>query len=180
MSKPWKEELSEEPIVSLDSIAADLSIPEFDDFNIKDKSSESGPAIASLSESKSHLIEESQSLGSGHGSSREELTSTTAVNIPFKSHFKEEISTSSSPRSLSQRISTSKSQTLSSIQNIFSDSEKIAYVSLCHLILTEYDPKRLEKGIASFKTWKDAFMLKLFIYLDISDEGILSDRLKCL
>jgi hypothetical protein len=88
-----------------------------------------------------------------------------------ESKKKESISSTSINGEIKRRSTTSKSQTLSSIQNVFSDSEKIAYASLCYLVLANRNKARLGGGMKSHKAWSDSFMLKVFVYLDISQEG---------
>lgn len=62
-----------------------------------------------------------------------------------------------------------KSYTLSSIQNAFTDANKIAHCSLCTLVL--HHQRTLLKGkasIAAYKTWSSNFLERLYVYLDIS------------
>ena len=80
----------------------------------------------------------------------------------------------SSTESLSRKKPVSKSQTLSSIQNVFTDAQKIAYVSLCYLIRANFKNRRLKglkKALASYDQWSGQFMEKLYVYLDILVEG---------
>jgi hypothetical protein len=73
--------------------------------------------------------------------------------------------------SKSQEKFTSKSQTLSQIQSIFNDSQKIAYVGLCYLSISDFKSKMLKdqkKASASYDKWSTAFMEKLYVYLDLS------------
>jgi hypothetical protein len=68
---------------------------------------------------------------------------------------------------------TSKSHTLSSIQDLFTDSQKIAYVGLCYLSIADYK-KKLEpykKALQSFEKWAEIFMEKLYVYLDLLPQG---------
>ncbi|KAI8816704.1 uncharacterized protein EV422DRAFT_276057 [Fimicolochytrium jonesii] len=72
----------------------------------------------------------------------------------------------------SQRVIT-KSQKISSIQNVFSESQKIAYVGLCYLSVVHHpkaDVKGLKKANDSYSTWADHFMEKLYVFLDIKSE----------
>jgi hypothetical protein len=69
---------------------------------------------------------------------------------------------------------TTKSHTLSSIQNLFTDSQKIAYVGLCYLSIADFRKKRLEshkKALQSFDKWAEIFMEKLYVYLDLLPQG---------
>lgn len=69
---------------------------------------------------------------------------------------------------------TSKSQTLSQIQNVFSDSQKIAYVGLCYLSINHFKTTRLsghKKASLAYEKWSEQFMEKLYVYLDVIPEG---------
>ena len=67
---------------------------------------------------------------------------------------------------------TNKSQTLSNIQNIFSDAQKIAYVGLCFLAMNEAKSRLKSKSaIENFEKWIQIFMEKLYVYLDLNPEG---------
>ncbi|KAI8907984.1 hypothetical protein EDD86DRAFT_208654 [Gorgonomyces haynaldii] len=62
----------------------------------------------------------------------------------------------------------SKSQTINSIQNVFTDSQKIAYVSLVYLLIsTKQKQLPLTKAQQSYQEWSQRFMEKLYVYLDI-------------
>ncbi|KAI9007167.1 hypothetical protein BC832DRAFT_433011 [Gaertneriomyces semiglobifer] len=66
-----------------------------------------------------------------------------------------------------------KSQKISSIQSIFTEHQKIAYVGLCYLSVVHLkgkDVKSMKKCNESFKIWSEKFMERLFLYLDISTE----------
>ncbi|KAJ3172233.1 hypothetical protein HDU88_007051 [Geranomyces variabilis] len=66
-----------------------------------------------------------------------------------------------------------KSQKISSMQNIFTESQKIAYVGLCYLSIVQKqksDLKGLKKANESYAKWAEAFMEKLYIFLDIKTE----------
>ncbi|KAJ2999885.1 hypothetical protein HDV02_001404 [Globomyces sp. JEL0801] len=69
----------------------------------------------------------------------------------------------------------SKSQTLSEIQKVFSDSQKIAYVGLCYLSIVDFKKNRLngqifKKSLASFEKWSTHFMEHLYVYLELVPE----------
>jgi hypothetical protein len=68
---------------------------------------------------------------------------------------------------------TSKSHTLSSIQDLFTDSQKIAYVGLCYLSIADYKKKvePYKKALQSFEKWAEIFMEKLYVYLDLLPQG---------
>jgi hypothetical protein len=71
---------------------------------------------------------------------------------------------------------TSKSHTLSSIQNLFTDSQKIAYVGLCYLSIANFKKTRLEphkKALQSYDKWSEIFMEKLYVYLELVPQGML-------
>lgn len=70
-------------------------------------------------------------------------------------------------------IITNKSQTLSNIQNVFTDSQKIAYVGLCYLAMNEAKNRLKDRKNAfdSCEKWIQIFMEKLYIYLDLTPEG---------
>ncbi|TPX64763.1 hypothetical protein SpCBS45565_g05660 [Spizellomyces sp. 'palustris'] len=66
-----------------------------------------------------------------------------------------------------------KSQKISSIQDIFTESQKIAYVGLCYLSAVhnkKADVKAWKKANESYTKWADAFMERLYAYLDIKEE----------
>ncbi|KAJ3226583.1 hypothetical protein HK099_004610, partial [Clydaea vesicula] len=81
---------------------------------------------------------------------------------------------SSSPPKPKKKVeSMSKSEKIGSLQNIFTDSQKIAYVGLCYLCIRIYKKNRLEKfknAQKSFENWSSRFMEKLYIYIDLSTE----------
>ncbi|KAI8927916.1 hypothetical protein BC831DRAFT_152320 [Entophlyctis helioformis] len=63
---------------------------------------------------------------------------------------------------------TSKSQTISNIQNVFTDTQKIAYVGLCYLCIAHIRKTRLEKfkkAAAAYDKWAEQFMEKLYVTL---------------
>lgn len=67
-----------------------------------------------------------------------------------------------------------KSQKISHIQNIFTESQKIAYVGLCYLSVVhnkKSDIKSMKKANESYSQWAESFMEKLYVFLDIKDEG---------
>jgi hypothetical protein len=77
------------------------------------------------------------------------------------------------PIQLCTPTSHSQSQTLTEIQNVFTDSQKIAYVGLCSLSIQDMK-KRLEplqKAHLSYVKWSQIFMEKLYVYLDIIAQG---------
>jgi hypothetical protein len=68
----------------------------------------------------------------------------------------------------------SKSKTISHIQNIFTDSQKIAYLGLCYLSMHNIQKTRLrnaDDAASSYQKWSLELIEKLYIYLDISVEG---------
>ena len=66
----------------------------------------------------------------------------------------------------------SKSHTIANIQNVFSDSQKVAYVGLCYLFVSQMRKRvlKLKKASMAFDKWAESFMEKLYIYLEISTE----------
>lgn len=74
--------------------------------------------------------------------------------------------------------SLSKSQKIGSLQTVFTESQKVAYVGLCYLIGVEHKVGKLiqlksKKALSSYEKWLDKCMEKLFVYLDFSDEGLI-------
>ncbi|KAL5038752.1 hypothetical protein RTP6_006015 [Batrachochytrium dendrobatidis] len=70
-------------------------------------------------------------------------------------------------------ITSSKSQTISNIQSVFTDTQKIAYVGLCYLCISFFRKSRLanfKKAAAAYDVWSDQFMEKLYVYLDLLPE----------
>nr|KAJ3421114.1 hypothetical protein HK105_004453 [Polyrhizophydium stewartii] len=68
---------------------------------------------------------------------------------------------------------TSKSQTISNIQSVFTDTQKIAYVGLCYLCISHFRKNRLEnfkKAAAAYDRWSQQFMEKLYVYLELLPE----------
>ncbi|KAJ3023945.1 hypothetical protein HKX48_009153 [Thoreauomyces humboldtii] len=66
-----------------------------------------------------------------------------------------------------------KSQKISGIQSVFTENQKVAYVGLCYLSIVQHrrtDIKSLRKATESYNKWADAFMEKLYLFLDISVE----------
>ena len=71
----------------------------------------------------------------------------------------------------------SKSAKLSSLQSLFSDSQKIAYVGLCYLLIANHKSQRLLAGrrkdlreaLAAYHSWSSLFLARLYICLDVSD-----------
>lgn len=68
-----------------------------------------------------------------------------------------------------------KSQKIVSLQNTFTESQKIAYVGLCYLICTRFKHTRLlplknKKAMTSYEKWLDTFMENLYTYLDFAHE----------
>jgi X-X-X-Leu-X-X-Gly heptad repeat protein len=97
-------------------------------------------------------------------------------NDQTKFNEKSQLNTNSDHENLAQRHTsfsqtTSRSQALTGIQNIFSETEKIAYISLCYLAILGRDKARLGSGLESHQEWSDVLMNKLFIYLNISNDG---------
>lgn len=71
------------------------------------------------------------------------------------------------------------SQTLSDIQRVFNDAQKIAYVGLCYTIMYIYKTTRLKnqkRALQSFETWAVEFTEKMFVYLDVSKAGEFARR----
>lgn len=82
----------------------------------------------------------------------------------------------------SPQRSKNRSQTITNYQNMFTESQKVAYVCMCTLSISQYQTDRLthdakkftkdnitqRNAMNSFKGWADAFKDKLYIYLDIS------------
>lgn len=69
----------------------------------------------------------------------------------------------------------SQSQTIHNIQNVFNETQKIAYVGLCYTLLYNYKKTRFrpfqKKALASFERWSLDFMEKMFVYMDVLDAG---------
>lgn len=66
------------------------------------------------------------------------------------------------------------SQTLSDIQKVFDEAQKIAYLGLCYTIMYIYKTTRLKnqkKALMSFETWAVEFTEKMFVYLDVTKAG---------
>jgi hypothetical protein len=65
------------------------------------------------------------------------------------------------------------------LQNVFDDNQKIAYVGLCYVSTRSYLKKRLtgDKGAGlrkasnSYDYWSKGFMQKLYVFLDLSLDG---------
>ena len=58
-----------------------------------------------------------------------------------------------------------KSQTISQMQSVFNDSQKIAYVGLCYLSIYIHRKKRLENvknAVASFDKWSKTIMVSVY------------------
>lgn len=67
-----------------------------------------------------------------------------------------------------------KSKKIGQIQNIFTESQKIAYVGLCYLSIVHFRSTRLhgmKKAMQAYDEWAKKFMERLYIYLDVLDEG---------
>ncbi|KAH6587874.1 hypothetical protein BASA50_011066 [Batrachochytrium salamandrivorans] len=72
-----------------------------------------------------------------------------------------------------QTSTATKSQTISNIQSVFTDTQKIAYVGLCYLCISQFRKVRLEKlkrAAAAYDVWSAQFMEKLYVYLDLLPE----------
>ena len=89
--------------------------------------------------------------------------------------YSDRVKTERSYTPINDSTPTTQSQTLSSIQNVFDDSQKIAYVGLCYIIMFQYKKQRLgkfRKALSSFEKWSVEFMEKIFVYLDVLPAGI--------
>ena len=67
-----------------------------------------------------------------------------------------------------------KSRKIANIQNVFTESQKIAYVGLCYLSIVHFRTTRLQgmkKATQAYDEWANQFMERLYIYLDVMDEG---------
>ncbi len=68
----------------------------------------------------------------------------------------------------------SQSQTLSDIQSVFNEAQKIAYVGLCYTLMYIYKKTRLKdqrRALMSFETRAVEFTEKMFVYLDVPRAG---------
>lgn len=73
-----------------------------------------------------------------------------------------------------------KSQKLLQVQNLFTESQKIAYVGLCYLSIMHYMRQKLAKGkIKQFKhayeaytAWSNTFLQRIYLYIDINPKEI--------
>ncbi|KAJ3254351.1 hypothetical protein HK103_007233 [Boothiomyces macroporosus] len=77
------------------------------------------------------------------------------------------------PTSRKKLNTPSKSQSLSDIQQVFTDPQKIAYVGLCYLSIFNYKKQRLEgfkQAKNSYDKWAEKFMEKLYVYLELVPE----------
>jgi hypothetical protein len=76
------------------------------------------------------------------------------------------------PKNESTPTYNSKSKTISHFQDIFNDSQKIAYVGLCYLTIHNHQKtiKDLKKSHQSYTKWSTELMEKLYIYLDLPIE----------
>ncbi|KAJ3047245.1 hypothetical protein HK097_000101, partial [Rhizophlyctis rosea] len=66
-----------------------------------------------------------------------------------------------------------KSRKIANIQNVFTESQKIAYVGLCYLSIMHFRSTRLQgmkKATQAYDEWAKQFMERLYIYLDVMDE----------
>ncbi|KAJ3278037.1 hypothetical protein HK104_002712, partial [Borealophlyctis nickersoniae] len=66
-----------------------------------------------------------------------------------------------------------KSKKIATMQDIFTESQKIAYVGLCYLSIVHFKTTRLKglkKATAAYEAWAENFMERLYIYLDVSQE----------
>ena len=90
--------------------------------------------------------------------------SKSPVFSPFDS--KKSGSTSTSKKLYSSSYTPSKSQTLSQIQSVFNDSQKIAYVGLCYLSICSHRKNRLvgsKHAMESFDNWSKKIMVCPFV-----------------
>ncbi|KAJ3415175.1 hypothetical protein HDV05_005455 [Chytridiales sp. JEL 0842] len=67
-----------------------------------------------------------------------------------------------------------KSAKLSSIQNLFTDSQKMAYIGLCYLSIVEYrqrlkDPLQIA-SLKAYNDWANSFMQRLYTSINVSEE----------
>ncbi|KAJ1562442.1 hypothetical protein HK096_009742, partial [Nowakowskiella sp. JEL0078] len=83
-------------------------------------------------------------------------------------------------RGSSQKQFLSKSQKIATIQNVFSESQKLAYSGLCYLGVIQYKKQRLnpifssggngKRVIEAYDKWAKAFFTKLFVYLEVTED----------
>ncbi|KAJ1558417.1 hypothetical protein HK096_001038, partial [Nowakowskiella sp. JEL0078] len=89
---------------------------------------------------------------------------------------------SSNRRGSSPKRYLSKSQKIASIQNVFSESQKLAYSGLCYLGVIQYKKQRLnpifsaggngKQVIEAYDKWAKAFFTKLFVYLEVTEDAL--------
>ncbi|KAJ3045078.1 hypothetical protein HDV00_011803 [Rhizophlyctis rosea] len=66
-----------------------------------------------------------------------------------------------------------KSKKIGQMQNVFTESQKIAYVGLCYLSIVHFRATRLngmKKATQAYDEWAKKFMERLYVYLDVIDE----------
>lgn len=110
-----------------------------------------------------------QSNGGDDDNERESTAKHLLPPLPSSS------STSSSYKP-PKRAPVNKSARIGSLQTIFTDSQKIAYVGLCYLSLHLHKSSRLAnktqiKARRSFDEWAKMLMEKLYAYIGVSLEG---------
>jgi hypothetical protein len=72
---------------------------------------------------------------------------------------------------------TSVAETLSEIQGLFNESQKIAYVGLCYTLIYNYKRSRFtsknadKRALVQYEKWSLEYMEKIFVYLEFTTKG---------
>jgi hypothetical protein len=97
-----------------------------------------------------------------------ELLSSESVRGVYSEHIKQE----------SKVVpTTSQAETLSEIQGLFNESQKIAYVGLCYALIYNFKKSRFASTIADkralvqYEKWSLEYMEKIFVYLEFTTKG---------
>lgn len=97
-----------------------------------------------------------------------ELLSSESVKVVYSEHIKQE----------SKVVPTaSQAETLSEIQGLFNESQKIAYVGLCYALIYNYKKNRFpstssdKRALVHYEKWSLEYMEKIFVYLEFTNKG---------
>ncbi|TPX31605.1 hypothetical protein SmJEL517_g05100 [Synchytrium microbalum] len=102
------------------------------------------------------------------------LVSSSQDATPSRSESVSNSESAASSSQISIQLPLSKSQKISSIQNFMREDQKVAYVCLCLLSLTELRKSKLmafrKAGREAYDKWQSEFMERLFLYLDVPEK----------
>lgn len=138
--------------------------------------------LISLENMEDNLILSLDTASHYHNPERNISNQVNNEIVPLKLSPTEIIDDSPKPSSLGQttpKAQISKSQKLSQVQSAFTEAQKIAYVGICYLVISNYKATRLgngkvkslRKALEAYVDWASLFLDRLFLYLDVTEAG---------